>query len=490
MHLTLRNGIVFGAWTILTLVAAATARTPSSTIDIGSRRELFVDQYLIDKLDGATLRLHHPQPAGVAIRFDRPYEGVFAGYVTVIQDGPTYRMYYRGLSATKEGEALHSVETEITCYAESRDGIHWDKPNLGLHQVSGSRDNNVILTHTPACHNFCPFLDTRPGTEAAQRYKAVGGHGKSGLLPFISADGIHWRQSGEQPILTRGAFDSQNLAFWSESEDCYVCYFRTYRKIGETACRWISRSTSKDFLNWSQPVEMDFGDAPPEQYYTNQTEPYYRAPHLYVAIFARFMPGREVLSAEQAGKLGIVGNYFSDLSDACLMTSRGADRYDRVFMESFVRPGPGAANWVSRTNYPALGIVPTGENEMSLYVQRHYSQPSHYLQRLTLRPDGFVSVNASYRGGEMLTKPFVFSGKALTLNFATSAAGAVQVEIQDATGRPMPGFALTDCPPMFNDELEHVVTWTDGGHVSKLAGKPIRLRFTMKDADLYSIRFK
>ncbi len=162
---------------------------------------------------------------------------------------------------------------------------------------------------------------------------------------------------------------------------------------------------------------MHFGDVPAEHFYTNQTGPYYRAPHLYVAVFARFMPGREVVSKEQAARLGIVGSYFSDLSEACLMTSRGGDRYDRTFMESFVRPGQGEANWVSRTNYPALGIVPTGENEMSLYVQRHYAQPSHHLQRLTLRSDGFVSVNAPYRGGEMVTRPLTFSGKQLTLIF-------------------------------------------------------------------------
>jgi hypothetical protein len=202
------------------------------------------------------------------------------------------------------------------------------------------------------------------------------------------------------------------------------------------------------------------------------------------------MPGREVVSKEQAAKLGIVGNYFSDLSDACFMTTRGGNHYDRTFMESFVRPGQGDSNWVSRTNYPALGIVPTGENELSLYVQRHYAQPSHLLQRLTLRPDGFVSINAPYRGGEMITKPLTFSGKKLTLNFATSAAGQIQVEIRDATSQPIPGFTLADCPPFYSDQLEYVVAWKNGSDVSRLAGKPIRLRFAMKDADLYAIRFR
>ncbi|HSW44985.1 MAG TPA: hypothetical protein VLM89_05395 [Phycisphaerae bacterium] len=487
-HFSACVGMILGAGL---LAGSDTAIAEVSGVNIGSRRELFVDRHLIDKLDGASLQLHHPRPADIALRFDRPYEGVFAGYTTVIKDGDTYRMYYRGLAAAADGEANHSVGKEVTCYAESRDGIRWDKPNLGLFEINGNRDNNIVLAMTPACHNFCPFLDTRPGVEPAQRFKAVGGHGKAALLALVSADGLHWKKLQDKPIFTKGAFDSQNLAFWSESENCYVCYFRAGKKIGNKAYRWISRTTSKDFLNWSEPVEMDFGDVPPEHFYTNQTGPYYRAPHLYVAVFARFNPGRQLIaSADQAQRLGIVGDYFSDTSDACFMTTRGGSHFDRTFMESFVRPGMGAANWVSRTNYPALGIVPTGENEMSLYVQRHYAQPSHCLQRLTLRPDGFVSVHAPYSGAEMITKPLVFSGKELTINFATSAAGALQVEIQDAAGRAIPGFALTDSTESFGDELERVVTWKSGADASKLAGQPVRLRFVMKDADLYAIRFR
>ena len=75
------------------------------------------------------------------------------------------------------------------------------------------------------------------------------------------------------------------------------------------------------------------------------------------------------------------------------------------------------------------------------------------------------------------------------MNFATSAAGSLRVEIQDPDGKPIDGFALADCPPFFGDTIERVVTWKNGADVGSLAGKPIRLRFELKDADLYSFRF-
>lgn len=487
---TLKIGLVFAALVPTAgMTRPARAVDASAPLDIGSRRELFVDRYLIDKLDGVDLRLHEPQSAGAVLKFDRPYEGVFAGYATAIKDGEIYRLYYRGLRATRQGQADHSVNTEVTCYAESTDGIHWTKPSLGLFDVEGSKDNNVILAKSIACHNFSPFLDTRPGVDPAQRFKAIGGNSKNGLIAYVSADGIHWSKLRDEPLITQGAFDSQNVVFWSEHEQCYVCFLRTFKKMGDEGYRWISRTTSKDFLNWAEPTEMSMGDVPPVHFYTNQTHPYYRAPHVYVSFFARFMPGRQVLTKEDVAKLGVVGDYYHDVSDACFMTSRGGDRYDRTFLESFVRPGLDKGHWTSRTNYPTLGIVPTGDGNMSMYIQRHYAQPSHYLERLTLRPDGFASIKAGFQGGEMVTKPLVFAGKQLELNVSTSAAGEIRVEIQNADGTPVPGHGLADCTTIIGDELDRVVKWKNGSDLSALVGKPVRLRFLMKEADLYAIQF-
>jgi len=475
--------VVFSS-VFLPRVAAETEETP---LDIGSRLEPFVDHYLIDGLDGTSLRLHTPVRKGVALRFDKPWEGAFCGYCTVIEDGGLYRMYYRGLpKAGKDG-----TDTEVTCYAESVDGITWTKPDLEIYEVNGTRKNNVVLAgQAPFSHNFSPFLDTRPGVPESERFKALAGISTSGLAAFVSGDGIHWRKLRDEPVLTEGAFDSQNVAFWSEAENCYVCYFRTWTEGEFKGYRTVSRSTSKDFLTWTPPVYMDFGDTPTEHLYTNQTHPYFRAPHIYISIPMRFMPGRKVLTEEQARSLGVDPRYGSDCADAVFMTSRGGNRYDRTFMEGFIRPGVDLGNWASRAGMTALGVVPTGPSEMSLYKQAHYAQPSARLLRYTLRTDGFVSVNAPYAGGEMTTKPVVFEGRELVLNFSTSAAGYVKVEIRDEAGKPFPGYDIESADEIIGDAVERVVTWRDESDVSALSGKVIRLRFVMKDADLYSIRFR
>ncbi|MBN1347397.1 MAG: hypothetical protein JXQ73_32205 [Phycisphaerae bacterium] len=459
----------------------------ADVVDVGSRRELLVDRFLIDKLENASLQMHPPTQAGTALIFDKPWEGRYCGYVTVIEDGGTYRMYYRGLPEAKPDGSTF----EVTCMAESPDGITWTKPKLGLFEAGGSRDNNVVLHgHAPCSHNFSPFIDTRPGVAAAERFKAVGGTMKTGLIPFVSADGIRWKKLQDKPILTEGALDSQNVIFWSRPEQCYVCYFRSWSGGGYKGIRTISRCTSKDFLEWSKPLAMTFGDTPMEHLYTNQTRPYFRADHLYVAVCARFMPGRKVLTDDQIKALGIQGQYGNDCSDAVLLTSRGGNRYDRTFMESFIRPGCGLSNWNSRTNYPAYGVIKTGPDEMSIYVQKGYGQPTHHLVRYALRLDGFASVSAPYRGGQMITKPLTFTGKMLEINYATSAAGGIRVEIQDAAGKPIPGYALADAIEIIGDEIERVVAWKGGADLGKLAGNPVRLRFVMKDADLFSIRFR
>ncbi len=234
---------------------------------------------------------------------------------------------------------------------------------------------------------------------------------------------------------------------------------------------------------------MSFGDTPLEHIYTNQTHPYFRAPHIYISIAARFLPGRQILSDEQAKQLSVNQNYFKDCSDAVLMTSRGGNIYDRTFMEGFIRPGIGLQNWVSRSNYPALNVVQTGPAEMSLYVQHDYAQPTAHLRRYSLRLDGFASIYASYEGGSFTTKPFTFTGKKLLLNFATSAPGFIKVEIQDNDGEPIRRYSLQEAKELIGNYIEHPAAWQHGTDVSLLSGRPIRLKFIMKDANLYSMQF-
>lgn len=422
--------------------------------DIDSRRELFVDRYLIERLDNLTLKLHEPCPAPP---MTQPADNL--EYGTVIKDGDLYRLYTRDSRGAKfDGDA-----SEVTRYCESKDGIHWTKPKLGLYEIDGSKENNVILHEPPFCHNFSPFLDRRPGVPAEQRFKALAGIAKTGLFAFVSADGIHWKKLRDKPVITytkEFGFDSQNVAFWSEAEGCYVCYFRHFL---DNKLRSVCRTTSTDFVNWSEPVPLK-PNFPGEHLYTTLTHPYFNAPHIYVALPTRFHPTR------------------GESTDILFMTARGDGPYDRTFREAFLRPGLDPARWGNRANYAALNVVPTGPAEMSIYVTP--------FRRFTLRTDGFASVHAGADAGEMLTRLLRFSGNQLVVNYSTSGGGSLLVELQDENGQAIPGFRLEECIPLVGDSIQQPVRWKSNPDLTPWAGKPVRLRFVLQDGDLYALQFR
>ncbi|MEW6749372.1 MAG: hypothetical protein AB1505_00140 [Candidatus Latescibacterota bacterium] len=428
-------------------------------IDLGTRLELFVDHYLVERLAGARLELQRP-----VLMPPEPGRSRVC-YSTVLLDDGLYRRYQRQVRPGYRGEQLDGHPGELTCYLESDDGIRWRRPSLGLVEVNGSAANNVVLAGTDMCsHNFTPFIDRNPAVRPAGRYKALGGvHVGGGLFAWHSRDGVRWRKVQAGPVITSRnfAFDSQNVAFWSTVEQQYVCYFRTWQ-TQHGHLRTISRCTSPDFVHWSEPVPME-PNLPGEHLYTSGTHPYFRAPHLYVALPTRFVPDR------------------GESTDILFMTSRaGSTRFDRTFAGAFIRPGLDPARWGNRANYAAWHVVPTSAEEMSVYVSD---------RRYTLRTDGFAAVHAAGRG-EVLTRPFTFAGGQLVLNYATSAAGSVRVEVRDALSRPLPGYALRRCLPVVGDQVERVVAWQGGSDLSALAGRPVRLRLVLEDADLYSLRFR
>jgi hypothetical protein len=469
-------------------LAAAVMTGAVDPIDIGDRRELFVDHHLIAELDGVSLRLPEPRREGVAFRFDEPWEGRFSAYPTVLNDNGLFRMYYRGLAAARDPEV-----PAVTAYAESRDGIHWTKPRIGRFAFQGSLDNNIVLgTEDAYSRNFSPFLDTRPGVPADERFKAIAGVEEYGLAAFVSADGIHWKRWGEDEfIFTEGMFDSHNVVFWSDHEQAYVCYFRTWTGEGFEGWRTISRTTSPDLLTWTDPVVMDFGDTPMEHLYTNGTQPYFRAPHIYIGLAKRFLVDKPATDLATAGRLHDDPDRGGDTSDAVMLTSRGGNAFDRTFMEAFVRPGPSLRDWVARDNTPGLGLVPAPDGRrMFFYRMSHYGQAGAHLTRYSLRLDGFVAVNAPYAGGELLTKPITFSGDELVINYESSAAGSIFAELLDADGQPIPGFTANDSELIFGDEIERVVRWAGDPDLGALAGQVVQLRFIMADADLFSFQFR
>lgn len=473
----MRNSIL----PLTAVLAVSTLCSSESAERIASRLELFLDETLVDSKEGVTFRMHTP------VKTPRPASPLpERHYITVIRDGDLFRAYWRGFDPAFAGEKKSGDGGETVCYAESRDGHEWTFPEIGLHEVDGTRANNVILAkQSQFLHNFVPFLDTRPGVPSEERYKAVAGYpgpgdkrsmdvAGRGLYAFYSHDGIHWVKRGEvipyQPEW-RHAFDSSNCAFWSEAENQYVCYFRTW--IEPERLRSVSRTTSKDFVNWTKPVAMN-PNRPDEHLYTTNTHPYFRAPHLYIALPTRYVPGRGDDGAGNASE--------RNATDILLMSSRaGTDSYDRLFPEAFLRPGADPERWKNRANYVALNVVPTGPMEMSIY---HRSG-----DRYVLRTDGFVSVRAGAKTGALVTKSVIFEGSKLLLNLSTSAAGQARVELQDEEGNAYPGFALDDCKPVFGDGIALPVSWKNESDLFSLEGESVKVKFELRECDLYSYRF-
>lgn len=487
------------------------AENTDAAYAMGGRRELFVDGFLVEQLSGAAdLRIHEPRPREVAIVHDAPWEGTSSGYHTVFQDGDLYRMYYRGWQLDVENGVLRTGHPPVACYAESRDGIRWSKPELGLMEFEGSKRNNIILQGL-GTHNFAPFKDENPACPEEARYKAVAGiKAEGGMFAFRSADGIRWQLMREEPIITNGAFDSHNLAFWDPTIGAYRAYWRTFTAGTTTKENWspagfraVRTAVSDDFLNWRDEADLRYVDSPEEHLYTSQVAPYFRAPHILIGFPNRYIergwsPSMRALVDAENRRLRAAAHerYGTGLSEGLLMAGRDGVLFKR-WNEAFLRPGierPGT--WQYGQHYIAWHAVETQSSlpgapaELSLYATEDYWHGEGVkLRRYTLRLDGFVSVHAPAAGGELRTRPFTFTGSRLLLNFATSAAGGIQVEVQDAEGHPIEGFSQQDCPPQFGDTIERPVTWKKGSDLSALAGKPVRLRFVLRDADLYAQRF-
>jgi hypothetical protein len=490
---------------VLVTIAVAHHAWSAEPIVIGSRLELMVDDYLIERMTGASLVLHQPVAREVAIEHNAPWEGNNCGYHTVLQDGGVYRMYYMiahnecGANERRPEPAIHSI---MSAYAESTDGIHWQKPSLGQFEFAGSNRNNILMWDSYDKTTECvlvPFKDLNPKCKPAERYKAM--HvGAGGLSTAKSADGIRWSHLSDKPVITKGTFDSENLAFWDTVRGEYRAFFRGFRD----GRRDVLTATSPDFVHWTEPVWITYPGSPRQELYTNQIVPYYRAPHIFVGFPTRYVDRGWQLSHESLPELehrrqraSLAPRYGSAITDGLFMSSRDGATFKR-WNEAFLRPGPQElGHWIYGDQYQNWGLVETNSdlpgapNELSMYaVEGCWRGTADRLRRYTIRMDGFVSLQSPLSGGECVTRPLVFSGHKLVVNFASSAAGSLRVELQDADGKPFDGFGLEDCPEVFGDSLERVIVWKAGSDIHKLAGQPVRLRVALKDADLYSFQFR
>ncbi|MCA1810215.1 MAG: hypothetical protein LC725_12335, partial [Lentisphaerae bacterium] len=464
-----------GLWmTVGIFVAGANSVTQTegeTPYKIDSRLELFIDDFMIESLTGdASRRMHRPEHREVVHALEKPWEGKTSGYLAVVQDGELVRIYYN---------ASPRFRRQTPAVIESNDGINFRRPKLGIVEFEGSTDNNLLPQFGTAGHHFTPFIDTNPESAPDARYKAFA-RGPGGMRFYASPDGIDWRMLEENPNITHGdedtkpASDTQNLAFWDPVRERYVAYLRLFRPH-----RCIRYATSPDLVNWTATLPVEYDDDRKEHLYTNGIRPYDRAPHIFIGLPNRYVTGRKKIAAHPN----------SGINDVVLMSSRDGVRFQR-WPESFIRPGPDPEVWTDRNHYPAWGLVRTSPTELSLYWTEHYRHAGMRFRRGTIRVDGFASVHAGSAGGELLTRPLIFSGDRLVVNYQTSAAGAMRFELADAAGDPVPGFTLADSETLFGNAIEHLVSWRDGADLSTLAGRPVRLRVQLRDADLYAIRFE
>ncbi|MCT1530131.1 hypothetical protein M3B46_03955 [Sphingobacterium daejeonense] len=459
-----------------------------------NRRELFIDDYLLEKLENLNQRLVLPRATGEIIKFDKPWEGKFVTYVSIIKDPTGYKMYYRGMAD------YNGKKDEVACLATSKDGLKWEKPNLKLYKVNGTLNNNVVIPPNEqlSMHNFTVFYDQK-ATNPNEKYKAIGGANHSnktrdGLYRYVSSDGIKWNlySKDTSALFSDYALDSQNVLLWSESEQCYAIYLRAWtgNKPGlpypKDGIRTIARSTSKDFVNWTNPVEMTFDDTELEHLYTNASVSYFRAPQIIVSMPFRFMVNQKILSDEQLTEFGTDKSQWKGMSDGVFMTTRGGNNFNRKFNKSFIRPGFDKKNWSARNNIPAKGIIQTSENEMSLYVTRNYGSPTVNLERLSLRIDGFSNLEADYEEGFAITKPVIIKSKNMFANFETATSGYLIVEVLDLDGNPIPEYSGTNSLKILGDEIDKKITWNNHSDLSNLIDKKVRFKFRLKDANLYS----
>lgn len=472
-------------------------------IDISNRRECFFDDYLIDTdKTTADFRLHQPVRKDTVMTFTESWEGSASTYFNMFYDENKWRMYYLG------GEYYDERGMKV-CYAESVDGINWLKPKLNICEWDGSTENNILLDGRYVCIDNCfVFRDDNPDCPPERKYKAMMYQlkdKKAYLAYFYSADGLHF-EKGEK-ITEDGTFDSLNVAFWDKDAKKYRCYYRGLHTKGEKdlvfdganedRVRDIRYIESTDFVNWSKPIILDYGNAEEISLYINHVQKYYRAPHIFVGFPVRYLYRREwtptydELCGQEARRerMSHHPRYGLVVTDGLFMCSHDGvnfTRYDNAFLRPEEENGK---NWLYGDGYLCYGMietpssVPGAPNELSLFKPENGWIGPKNLVRYTLRVDGFASLYAGIKEEVVVTKPFVYEGTELTANFATSGYGNMYFTLVDSNGNEYNSYET------FGNTIDRKIRFIDEEAVKKLSGSEVTLKIKIKDGDLYSIKF-
>lgn len=480
--------------------------------NIGSRREVCWDEALMDQADGIRVQMHKPERRNVVLECNMPWEGNCSGYFQVLNDNNMVRMYYRGseLNLDEDGEIIPRHKAYF-CYAESKDGKSFYRPDLGLVSYFGRKDNNILLDEN--IDNIAFFRDDNPACPPEEKYKGLRGNGKQQLMLYTSADGVNFKQS--RVLVDDGAYDSLNVCCWNAQEQRYYLFYRGLHgedslngqwneAIGDTMHNNIIRDvrvrTSTDFVHWDEPRMLQFvPEREDSELYTNQVQQYYRAKHMFIGFPTRYVDRYQDAQnfphlpdwKHRQRLIAKWGRSGTAMTDALVMTSRDGKtfrRTDEAFLTAGIERGD---NWYYGNGYPCYGMVeteadlPGAPREISMYMHDGYRVNDVKMYRYAIRLDGFFSWRCDYEPGKVVTKPMVFDGDRLSINFSTSAAGYVRIRLLDADGSALEGY---DSGNLFGDSVDRLVDFEKP--VEELAGKEVRMELTMRDADLYSFRFE
>jgi len=481
-------------------------------IELGSHKQLLFDELFLAKSKGITLRMNRPvQELDPVLVADKPWENLGIGaYNTVMLEKGRLRMWYDATARDNKRRLRR-----LLCYAESKDGKHWDKPQLGLIAFNGSKKNNIVAPpgSEASQQGGTVFRDDR--APASERYKLWTKYQASkednkngigtGLWAMISPDGLRWKLLREGYPLGRGnAADSQNVCFWDKDVGKYVGFVRMKTRRTEQRQRdcYVGLMTSDDFRNWTwakevfraderipAPAGVKLNPPPFVDLYTPGGMKVPGIPNAYILLPTPYYHWSEGWK-----------DAFPSNIDVGFATSRDRVNWWRPpEFEPFLRLGPdGSASsgmifsnpWpIVRGDEIWIYYAGIGRDHRQTHREWGRSPSRSGIFRARIRLDGFVSADAGYKGGEFTTPLVTFTGRRLELNIDGSAGGWLQVEILSPKNKPVPGYRLDRCDTIRGNSVKKAVTWQGKSDVSKLTGKPIRLRFVMRSIKLFAFQF-
>ncbi len=504
-------------------------------IEIGPKRQLFLDDHLIGRMDNVFRVLHQPEkhPDNPVMIPEHHWEGSGASPNMVIYDEEEglYKLWYTsfkehdslpGLEDLSKVDGIHgknSVEVPgldirqrkggplnvySHSYATSTDGIHFEKPALGLVAFPGSDEKTNLCPRRPAMYD-------PDDPDPQKRFKARIGTGDRSNRMGISwsPDGLHWTDHPENPVLDKGV--GAGHVIWEERLNQYVGYCRpmpwlVYPERGPRGIRVLGRCTSPDFVKWTLPqddvvlVPDDQDDIGIEFY----NMPFFKYEGCYLGFLWIYYNYTHTGNTDpESGGRPSDAEGLDKLMDSQLAFTRDGHVWTRVCdRELFMACGkPGT--WDEMEIHPTCMIERDGELKIyySGKIRGHGQRLSRVTETIvegrevtggvglaTLRLDGFVSVNAGEDVGELMTRPFDPGGGEKVFINASAPGGSVGVEVLDQYAEPLESYAREDAIPFTGDEIDHEVQWKERRAMEGLNGAPIRLRFVMKDAELYSFR--